>query len=64
MKCSECEYLVFSKGSGYTSRYYCKEAKACKEVLVGARIICRCDRGSAGLKVKNSPRWCKLKVTK
>lgn len=60
MKCKECKYLVLETGNGTPSRYYCEEKEACKEALVGGRLVSRCDRGSNELKIKGAPRWCKL----
>ncbi len=60
MKCKDCQYLQFAKSNGNPSRYNCIEPTACKEALVGVRMICRCDRHETELKIKTAPRWCKL----
>lgn len=61
MRCKDCKYLIFEKGNGSPSRYYCKHEKACKKFMCGVVLICRCDRSSKEIKIKNSPKWCPLK---
>jgi hypothetical protein len=58
-KCKECNYKVLEKGNGSPNRYYCTHPDAIKDI--GSRLICRTDRGSEEIKIKNSPKWCPLK---
>lgn len=62
MKCKDCKYLQFESAKDGCNRYRCDNPEATKST--GYKKVCRCDRHSNELKIKNSPRWCPLKEVK
>ncbi len=64
MKCSECTSCRFVEYSSGVNRYYCEDQRAAAAVNAGARLICRTQRHSKEIAVKNAPRWCPRKYDK